>query len=111
MICGGTKPITPKDETARSITLAAQGFTDPQPGQKRKTRWQFTLEGQTWFWMAGIVRDGAFGEIFSTEAEYHHPGLDALFVDEALKFIKEQQGKPFYVQSRFFNWIDIGRVT
>src|SRR5690606_14418722 len=26
-------------------------------------------------------QDGAFGNIFYTEAEYHHPGLEALFVD------------------------------
>ena len=32
-----------------------------------------------------FLRDGAFGEIFSTEAEYHHPGLEVLFADESGK--------------------------
>ncbi|MFJ6024141.1 SOS response-associated peptidase family protein [Brevundimonas sp. NPDC092305] len=35
-------------------------FTDPQPGQRRKTKWEFTLTDASWFWLAGIVRDGGF---------------------------------------------------
>lgn len=45
-------------------------FTDPQPGQKRKTRWLFTSASSDWFWLAGIVRDGAFA-LLTTE-----PGAD-----------------------------------
>jgi putative SOS response-associated peptidase YedK len=45
-------------------------FTDPQPGQKRKTQWLFTLTGRDWFWMAGVVRDGGFA-LLTTE-----PGPD-----------------------------------
>ena len=33
-----------------------------------------------------FFKQGAFGDIFSVEAEYHHPGLEELFVDE--------EGKP-----------------
>lgn len=29
-----------------------------------------------------FFEEGAFGDIFSTEAEYHHPGLEKLFADE-----------------------------
>ena len=49
--------------TARRCLVPASGFfefTDPQPGQKRKTRWRFVLQGETWFWLAGVVRDGGF---------------------------------------------------
>lgn len=35
-------------------------FTDPQPGQKRKTRWLFSLKGESWFWLAGLIKDGGF---------------------------------------------------
>lgn len=35
-------------------------FTEAQSGQKRKTKWLFTMTGEPWFWTAGIVRDGAF---------------------------------------------------
>lgn len=35
-------------------------FTDPQPGEKRKTKWLFNLAGQPLFWIAGIVKDEAF---------------------------------------------------
>lgn len=50
-------------------------FTDPEPGQKRKTKWRFTVRGQDWFWIAGIVRDGAWA-MLTTEpgpdiASYH----------------------------------------
>lgn len=34
-------------------------FTDPVVAGK-KTKWLFNLAGQPWFWIAGIVRDGAF---------------------------------------------------
>lgn len=34
-------------------------FTDPVVVGK-KTKWLFNLVGQPWFWIAGIVRDGAF---------------------------------------------------
>lgn len=49
---------------SRRVLIPADGFyefTAPKdPKQKRKDRWLFTLAGETWFWIAGIVRDGAF---------------------------------------------------
>lgn len=45
-------------------------FTDPEPGQKRKTKWRFALQGQNSFWIAGLVKDGAFA-MLTTE-----PGPD-----------------------------------
>lgn len=50
-------------------------FTDALPGQKRKTKWLFTLAGSPIFWIAGIIRDGAFA-LLTTEpgpdiAPYH----------------------------------------
>ncbi|MCS6624979.1 SOS response-associated peptidase family protein [Roseibacterium beibuensis] len=50
-------------DSSRRCLIPASGFfefTEAQPGQKRKTRWLFTLRDEPWFWMAGIVRDGAF---------------------------------------------------
>jgi putative SOS response-associated peptidase YedK len=36
-------------------------FTAPaQPGVKLKDKHLFTLAGEDWFWIAGVVRDGAF---------------------------------------------------
>lgn len=51
-------------------------FTDALPGQKRKTRWLFTLADNPVFWIAGVVRDGAFA-LLTTEpgpdiAPYHN---------------------------------------
>lgn len=34
-------------------------FTDPVVAG-RKTKWLFALRDQPWFWIAGVVRDGAF---------------------------------------------------
>ena len=50
-------------------------FTDAEPGQKRKTKWRFALQGQSSFWIAGLVKDGAFA-MLTTEpgpdiAPYH----------------------------------------
>lgn len=56
-------------------------FTDPLPGQKRKTKWLFTLKDHDWFCIAGIWRaDSKVGEAFTMltmepgedVAPYHH---------------------------------------
>ena len=56
-------------------------FTDPLPGQKRKTKWLFTLKDHDWFCIAGIWRaDPKVGEAFTMltmapgedVAPYHH---------------------------------------
>ncbi|MCH4267214.1 MAG: SOS response-associated peptidase family protein [Brevundimonas sp.] len=49
-------------------------FTEPKVAGK-KTKWLFTMTGQPWFWIAGIIRDGAF-TMLTTEpgpdvAPYH----------------------------------------
>lgn len=45
-------------------------FTDPQLGQRLKTKWLFTLAAQPWFWIAGIVKDGCFSMLTT------QPGAD-----------------------------------
>ncbi len=41
-------------------------FTDPQPGEKRKTKWLFTLKDHDWFCIAGIWRaHPQIGEAFT----------------------------------------------
>lgn len=36
-------------------------FTTPcDTAKKRKDKWLFTLKGEPWFWIAGIVKDGCF---------------------------------------------------
>lgn len=46
------------------VLIPADGFyehtTPADPKQKRKDRWLFTLAGEPWFWIAGIVKEGAF---------------------------------------------------
>ncbi|NBW13736.1 MAG: SOS response-associated peptidase [Caulobacteraceae bacterium] len=58
---------------ATRCAIPADGFfefTAPEPGQKRKTKWRFALAGQPSFWIAGLVREGAFA-MLTTE-----PGTD-----------------------------------
>ena len=85
----GGKPVYNFRSDGREFTsgrclILADGFyefTDPLPGQKRKTKWLFTMNDHDWFCIAGIWRtDPKFGEAFTmltTEpgedvAPYHH---------------------------------------
>ena len=61
------------------VLIPADGFyeftTPTDPRQKRKDKWLFTLRGEPWFWIAGIVRERAF-TMLTTEpgpdvAAYH----------------------------------------
>ncbi|WP_367179602.1 SOS response-associated peptidase family protein [uncultured Sphingomonas sp.] len=38
------------------VTDGFYEFTEPQPGEKRKTKWLFTLKDHPWFCIAGIWR-------------------------------------------------------
>ena len=83
---------------SRRCLVPASGFfefTDPQPGQKRKTRWLFTLEGEWWFWMAGVVRDGAFALLTTS------PGADvAPYHDRQVVVLPPALGP---------DWLDLAR--
>lgn len=56
------------------VLIPADGFyeftTPEDPKAKRKDKWLFTLKGEPWFWIAGIVKHGAFA-MLTTE-----PGPD-----------------------------------
>ncbi len=70
-------------------------FTDPQPGQKRKTRWRFSMRGSEWFWMAGIVRDGGFALLTTT------PGDDvAPYHDRQVVLLRPDEGPDWLALSR-----------
>lgn len=60
-------------EASTRCLVPADGFfefTAAEPGQKRKTKWRFALETEGVFWIAGIVKNGAFA-LLTTE-----PGPD-----------------------------------
>ncbi len=51
-----------------------------------RTGMTYMMAETTWYTPIMIaarqfLKEGAFGDIFSTEAEYHHPGLEKLFAD------------------------------
>lgn len=52
----------------------------------RRTGLTYMLAETSWYHQSVITarqwfQEGKFGRLFYTEAEYHHPGLDSLFVD------------------------------
>lgn len=66
-------------------------FTDALPGQKRKTRWLFTVHGNPVFWIAGVIRDGAFA-MLTTEpgpdiAPYHNRQIVILQTGQVLDWL------------------------
>jgi len=77
------------------VLIPADGFyefTAPaDPAQKRKDKWLFTMTGHRWFWIAGIVKQGAF-TMLTTEPgpdmqPYHSRQVCVLAPDQALQWL------------------------
>lgn len=66
-------------------------FTDAQPGQKRKTKWLFTMKEHPTFWIAGLIRDGAFTMLTTAPgpdiAPYHDRQIVLLPPGRALEWL------------------------
>lgn len=66
-------------------------FTDAEPGQKRKTKWLFTLAGEPWFWIAGIVKNDAWAMLTTAPgpdiAPYHNRQIVLLQRDQAMDWL------------------------
>jgi putative SOS response-associated peptidase YedK len=67
-------------------------FTAPEdPGQTRKAKHLFTLEGEPWFWIAGLVKEGAFTMLTTAPGEdiapYHDRQIVVLRRDEGLAWL------------------------
>jgi putative SOS response-associated peptidase YedK len=68
---------------ADRVLVPASGFyeytTPTMPKVKLKDRHLFMMAGQSWFWMAGLVRDGAFSLLTAEPgpdvAPYHSRGV------------------------------------
>lgn len=66
-------------------------FTDAEQGQKRKTKWRFTMTAEPWFWIAGLVKNDAWA-MLTTEpgadiAPYHDRQIVLLRRDQALAWL------------------------
>lgn len=79
---------------SRRCVIPADGFyefTDALPGQKRKTKWLFTMPASPSFWIAGIIRDDAF-TMLTTEpgpdiAPYHDRQIVLLAQGQAMDWL------------------------
>lgn len=70
-------------------------FTDKLPGQKRKTRWKFTMVDNPLFWVAGIVKNGCW-TMLTTE-----PGPDIKpYHDRQIVVLAAEGGR---------DWLDLSR--
>lgn len=92
-------------------------FARAELGQKRKTKWHFTLAGQSLFWVAGLIKDGAF-TMLTTEpgpdiAPYHDRQIVVLKPEDSAAWLHLQRprricfahGPPNPSTSiRFFHW-------
>jgi len=62
-------------------------FTPSEAGQKRKTKWRFTLAEEPIFWIAGIIKNDAFA-LLTTE-----PGPDiAPYHDRQIVLLRPEEG-------------------
>ncbi|QTC88202.1 SOS response-associated peptidase family protein [Brevundimonas pondensis] len=65
-------------------------FTEPKVAGK-KTKWLFTMAGQPWFWIVGIVRDGAFAMLTTAPgpdvAPYHDRQIVVLPPDAGIHWL------------------------
>lgn len=70
-------------------------FTAAEPGQKRKTKWRFTLADAPLFWVAGLIKDGAFA-MLTTE-----PGPDiAPYHDRQIVVLRPEDGAAWLTLAR-----------
>lgn len=77
------------------VLIPATGFyeyTTPEaPKVKLKDRHLFTLTGEPWFWIAGLVRDGAFSMLTTAPgpdiAPYHDRGIVPLSPADGLAWL------------------------
>lgn len=85
---GSTRCLVPAD--------AFYEFTTPaelpgQPKARRKDKWRFQLAGEPWFWIAGLVRDGAFALLTTAPgpdiAPYHDRQIVLLRRDQAMDWL------------------------
>src|SRR3546814_8614408 len=71
-------------------------FTVPaNPKQRLKDKWLFTLVGEPWFWIAGIVKDGCFTMLTTAPGEDVKP-----YHDRQVVVLPRRQG---------IEWLDLTR--
>lgn len=66
-------------------------FTAAEPGHKRKTKWRFALQNEPWFWVAGLVKNGAWAMLTTQPgpdiAPYHDRQIVLLRRDQAMDWL------------------------
>lgn len=76
-------------------------FTEPKV-QGKKTKWLFTMEGQPWFWIAGIVKDGAFAMLTTPSgpdiAPYHDRQIVVLSTVAGVHWLKLSAAEDLILQ-------------
>ena len=103
---------------ARSVRclIPADGFyefTEPKV-QGKQTKWLFTVAGQPWFWIAGIVRDGAFAMLTTLPgpdiAPYHDRQIVVLPAGAGVHWLKLSAAEDLILQPRPAGALAVKRV-
>ena len=89
-------------------------FTDAEPGQKRKTKWSFTVANEEWFWIAALVKDGAWA-MLTTEpgpdiAPYHDRQIVVLGIGDGLDWLTLQRPQNELLRPSTGGALSVGKV-
>ena len=89
-------------------------FTDPEAGQRRKTKWRFRLAGEPLFWVAGIVKDGAFAMLTTAPgpdiASYHDRQIIVLRPEEGAAWLNLQKAEAELLRALPAGALDVEKV-
>jgi putative SOS response-associated peptidase YedK len=89
-------------------------FTEAEPGQKRKTKWAFTSVETSWFWIAGVIKNGAWA-MLTTEpgpdiAPYHDRQVVLLAPEAGLDWLRLTQPEPDLLRPALIGSLKVRKV-
>ena len=78
-------------------------FTEPKV-QGKKTKWLFTMAGHPWFWIAGVIKNGAFAMLTTAPgpdvAPYHDRQIVLLPPSAGARWLNLSAPEDFILQPR-----------
>lgn len=89
-------------------------FTAPEPSQTRKTKWRFILAGERLFWIAGVVRDGAFAMLTTAPgpdiAPYHDRQIVILRPEAGVDWLELRKPEPELLRAPLAGSLEVEKV-
>jgi len=89
-------------------------FTEAETGQKKKTKWWFRLAGEPLFWVAGLVKEGAFAMLTIEPgpdiAPYHDRQIVVLRPEEGVAWLHLQKPEAELLRPLPAGGLDVEKV-